>query len=57
MDTPRLFAMGCLAAALAAGLIGAATGSHQLVSAALVIMIISAVTFVIVIAVKRLTGR
>jgi hypothetical protein len=57
MDTVRLFATGCLAVALAAGLTGAVTGTHQLVSAASVIMIISAITFVIVIAVKTLAGR
>ena len=57
MDTVRLFAMGCLAVALAAGLTGAAVGSHRLVSAASVIMIISAITFVIVIAVKILRGH
>jgi hypothetical protein len=55
MDTVRLFTMGCLAVALAAGLAGAAVGSHQLVSAGSVILIISAVTSVIVIAIETWT--
>jgi hypothetical protein len=51
------FAVGCLAVALAAGLIGAAVGIHQLISAASVILIICAVTVVLVIATETWAGR
>jgi len=57
MDTVRLFTIGCLAVALAAGLGGAVVGSHQLVSAGLVILIIASVTFVIVITIETWTAR
>jgi hypothetical protein len=57
MDTVRLFTMGCLAVALAAGLAGAAIGSHSLTSAGTVILIISAATLVIVIAIETWTER
>jgi hypothetical protein len=57
MDTVRLFTIGCLAVALAAGLTGAAVGSHQLVSFGSVILIISAATLVIVVAIETWTER
>jgi hypothetical protein len=57
MDTVRLFTMGCLAVGIAAGLAGAAMGIHWLVSAGSVILIISAATLVIVIAIETWEER
>jgi hypothetical protein len=57
MDAVRLFAMICLAVALAGGFAGAALEVRQLVLAASVVMIISAVTIVIVIVIENWEGR
>jgi hypothetical protein len=57
MDTVRLFTIGCLAVGIAAGLTGAAIGSHSLISAGSVILIVAAATLIIVIAIETLTER
>jgi hypothetical protein len=57
MDTVRLFAMLCLAVALAGGLAGAALEVRQLVLAASVVMMVCAVTIVIVIVIETWEGR
>jgi hypothetical protein len=57
MDTARLFAMGCSVVALAAGMTGAAVGSHQLILAGWVILIACVITLFIVIAIETWEER
>jgi hypothetical protein len=53
MDTVSFFAIGCLIAALTAGFTGAVVGSHQLVLTGSIVVIISAITIFIVVAITR----
>jgi hypothetical protein len=57
MDTVRLFAMICLAVALAGGVAGAALEVRQLVLAASVVLMVCAVTIVIVIFIEAWERR
>jgi hypothetical protein len=52
METISIFAIGCLILALAAGVIGAVVGSYQLILAGSIVVIISAITIFIVVAIE-----